>query len=761
MNKNKSNTLSNGKKTFLKWFWGLFAFAVISVALIFILISNGILGYLPPLNELQNPKNQYASEIFSSDMASLGRYYRNENRVGVEYTDLSPYIINALIATEDARFYKHSGIDFKSLFRAILKLGKAGGGSTLTQQLAKQLWSPQADNIVERAMQKPIEWVIATKLERLYSKDEILLMYLNQFDFLYNAVGIKSAAQVYFSTTPANLKLEEAATLVGMCKNPSLYNPVRHKERTTTRRNVVLNQMYKYDYITKEVCDSLKLLPLELKYNSVNHKKGLAPYFREYLRLILTAKEPKESQYSAWNKVQYQIDKEQWDNNPLYGFCNKNHKPDGTPYDLYQDGLKIYTTIDSRMQKYAEEAVNEHMQYMQERFFKEKKNKSYAPFSKDLSKEDINGIMTRSMKQTDRYRGLKKKGLSEGEIRTIFDTPVEMQIFTYEGMKDTLMSPMDSIKWNKHFLRCGFLSMDAHLGHVKAYVGGPNFAQFQYDMATLGRRQVGSTVKPYLYTLAMDEGMWPCDKTINDSVTLIDANGVRWTPRDEHTKNQGDTVTLQWGLEKSSNWLSAYLMSLFTPEQLVKLMHSFGVRGTLDPVVSICLGPCEISVEEMVDAYTTFVNKGIRVEPLYVTRIEDKNGNIVATFTAKTHEVISELTSYKMIHMLRSVIDHGTGVRLRFKYGLKAPMGGKTGTTQNNSDGWFVGFTPSLVSGCWIGGEDRAVHFDRMSDGQGASMALPIFGLYMNKIYQDTTLGYSQNEQFEIPDWFDPNAGCK
>ena len=761
MNKNKSKTLLNGKKTFLKWFWGLFAFAVISVALIFTLISNGILGYLPPLNELQNPKNQYASEIFSSDMASLGRYYRNENRVGVEYTDLSPYIINALIATEDARFYKHSGIDFKSLFRAVLKLGKAGGGSTLTQQLAKQLWSPQADNIVERAMQKPIEWVIATKLERLYSKDEILLMYLNQFDFLYNAVGIKSAAQVYFSTTPANLKLEEAATLVGMCKNPSLYNPVRHKERTTTRRNVVLNQMYKYDYITKEVCDSLKLLPLELKYNSVNHKKGLAPYFREYLRLILTAKEPKESQYSAWNKVQYQIDKEQWDNNPLYGFCNKNHKPDGTPYDLYQDGLKIYTTIDSRMQKYAEEAVNEHMQYMQERFFKEKKNKSYAPFSKDLSKEDINGIMTRSMKQTDRYRGLKKKGLSEGEIRTIFDTPVEMQIFTYEGMKDTLMSPMDSIKWNKHFLRCGFLSMDAHLGHVKAYVGGPNFAQFQYDMATLGRRQVGSTVKPYLYTLAMDEGMWPCDKTINDSVTLIDANGVRWTPRDEHTKNQGDTVTLQWGLEKSSNWLSAYLMSLFTPEQLVKLMHSFGVRGTLDPVVSICLGPCEISVEEMVDAYTTFVNKGIRVEPLYVTRIEDKNGNIIATFTAKTHEVISELTSYKMIHMLRSVIDHGTGVRLRFKYGLKAPMGGKTGTTQNNSDGWFVGFTPSLVSGCWVGGEDRAVHFDRMSDGQGASMALPIFGLYMNKIYQDTTLGYSQNEQFEIPDWFDPNAGCK
>lgn len=746
---------------FLKWFWGIFAAGCLLIVLIFWMISQGWLGYLPPLEELQNPKNRYASEIFSSDMQSLGRYYRKENRVGVKYEDLSPYLIDALISTEDVRFYQHTGVDTKSLVRAIMLLGKSGGGSTLTQQLAKQLWSPRANNIFERAMQKPIEWVIATKLERLYSKDEILLMYLNQFDFLYNAVGIKSATQVYFATTPADLTIEQAATLVGMCKNPSLYNPLRHPERTTNRRNTVLHQMCKYEYITEAERDSLCALPLDVDYHSVDHKQGLAPYFREYLRLTLTAKEPVEDNYPEWNKHQYIIDRYQWDNNPLYGFCNKNAKPDGTSYDLYQDGLRIYTTIDSKMQRYAEEAVSEHMQYLQGQFFKEKRKKSYAPFSKDLTTDEIDAIMTRSMKQTDRYRALKRSGATEKHIREVFNTPVEMSIFTYKGMIDTVMSPMDSIRWQKYFLRCGFLSMDAHSGHVKAYVGGPNFTNFQYDMATLGRRQVGSTVKPYIYTLAMDEGFWPCDKTINDSVTLIDGNGVAWTPRDEHVANQGQEVTLTWGLEKSSNWIAAYLMSMFTPEQLVRLMRSFGIQGPLDPVVSICLGPCEVSVQEMVDAYTTFPNKGIRVEPLYVTRIEDNNGNVIGTFTPRTHEVLSELTSYKMLHMLRSVMDHGTGVRARFKYGIKAPLGGKTGTSQNNSDGWFVGFSPSLVSGCWVGGEDRAIHFDSMAEGQGASMALPIFALYMQKLYADTDLPYTEEEQFDIPAEFDPEAGCK
>ncbi len=746
---------------FLLWFWGILLGGCLIVILIFVGIANGVIGYLPPLDELQNPKNQFASEIYSSDMKSLGRYYINENRVGVAYTDLSEDLIHALIATEDVRFYRHTGIDGKSFFRALLTLGKAGGGSTLTQQLAKQLWSPRANNIFERAMQKPIEWVIATKLERLYSKDEILLMYLNQFDFLYNAVGIKSAAQVYFSTTPKDLKLEESAMLVGMCKNPALYNPIRHPERTLTRRNTVLNQMAKYDYITDSVRDSLQALPIELHYQSVDHKQGAAPYFREYLRKLLTAKKPVASRYPEWNKLQYQLDSTEWVNNPIYGFCNKNTKPDGTHYDLYKDGLKIFTTIDSRMQRYAEEAVNEHMQYMQDQFFKEKRKKSYAPFSVDLTQEEINGILNRAMRQTDRWRNGKKAGLDEAAIQRSFYEPVEMRVFTYKGMVDTMMTPLDSIKWNKHFLRCGFLSMDPHTGHVKAYVGGPDFAQFQYDMATLGRRQVGSTIKPYLYTLAMNEGMWPCEQTVNDSITLYDEMGNAWTPRDEHTANQYQMVTLDWGLQKSSNWIAAYLMSLFTPYQLANLMRSFGIRGRIDAVVSMCLGVCEVSVEEMVDAYTTFPNKGIRVDPLYVTRIEDKNGNVLGTFIPKTHEVISESTAYKMIYMLRNVVDHGTGVRLRFRYGLKGAIGGKTGTSQNNSDGWFVGFTPSLVSGCWVGGEDRSIHFDGMANGQGAAMALPIFGLYMQKVYADPDLGYSVDESFDIPEWFDPEAGCK
>ncbi len=749
-------------KPFLIWFWGLFFGGILIVFLVMWLITRGALGYLPPLEELQNPKNTFASEIISSDMQSLGRYYRYENRIGVQYTDLSQDLIDALIATEDVRFYEHTGVDFKSMFRAILKLGRAGGGSTLTQQLAKQLWSPRANNILERAMQKPIEWVIATKLERLYSKDEILLMYLNQFDFLYNAVGIQSASQVYFSTTPKDLKLEQAAMLVGMCKNPSLYNPVRHPERATGRRNTVLGQMEKYGYIDEATRDSVAALPLELKYSSVDHKQGMAPYLREYLRVTLTAKEPKESDYSEWNKAQYALDKQQWDNNPLYGFCEKNHKADGSKYDIYQDGLKIYTTIDSRMQRYAEEAVSEHMQEQQKSFFRELKRKKNAPFSKQLTQEEVDGIMNRSMRQTDRYRTMRKAGCTADSITKAFMTPREMQVFTYDrGLVDTILSPYDSIKWLKSYLRCGFMSIDPHTGHVKAYVGGPNFAHFQYDMCTKGKRQVGSTVKPYLYTLAMDEGMWPCETWVYDSVVVILPNGDRWAPRDTHEKYWGDTVSLTWGLKESSNWMAAYLMTLFTPEQLVKMMQSFGIQGQLDPVVSLCLGPCEVSVEEMVDAYTTFPNKGIRTEPLYVTRIEDNNGNVIGTFTPRTHEIISETTAYKMIYMLRAVLDHGTGVRTRFKYGITAPMGGKTGTTNNNSDGWFMCFTPSLVCGTWVGGEDRGIHFDNMAEGQGASMALPICALFMQKVLADPDLGYSPEEQFDIPEWFDPNEGCK
>lgn len=749
------------KKIFCLAFWGLFAAGVISVFVVFIGISKGWFGYMPPISELQNPKNRFASEVFSSDMVSLGRYYRRENRVGVHYSEISPNMINALVATEDARFYEHSGIDAKAFFRALMTLGRAGGGSTITQQLSKQLYSPTAGNSIQRLMQKPNEWVIAAQLERIYSKDEIITMYLNQFDFLYNAIGIKSAAWVYFGCSQADLKPEQAAMLVGMCKNPSLYNPIRHPERATNRRNTVLNQMEKYGFLSETECDSLKLLPLEIKYHSVDHKQGLAPYFREYLRGVLTAKEPQESNYSSWNKAQYAIDREQWENNPLYGFCNKNKKPDGTNYDLYQDGLRIYTTIDSRMQQYAEEAVSEHMTQLQASFFKENKKKKQAPFSRQLTSEEIDGIMTRSMKQTDRYRALKREGLSEAEIKEVFNTPVEMQVFTYEGLVDTTLSPMDSIRWQKSFLRCGFMSIDPHSGHVKAYVGGPNFSNFQYDMVNAGKRQVGSTVKPYLYTLAMSEGYWPCDKVVNQPITLKDANGNDWSPRNSGKDHIGDTVTLKWGLQQSNNWISAYLMSQFTPEQLVRLMRSFGIEGQIDPVISLCLGPCEVSVREMVDAYTTFPNKGIRTEALYVTRIEDNNGNVLANFTPRTHEVIDETTSYKMITMMRAVVDHGTGVRVRYRYGINTPMGGKTGTTNNNSDGWFMCYTPSLVSGCWVGGEDRAIHFDNMAEGQGASMALPIAALYLQKVLNDPSLGYDPNEQFDIPTWFDPNNGCK
>lgn len=748
-------------KPFAIIFWILFALGIGLIVLIFALIAKGKLGYLPELEDLQNPKNNYATEIYSADGVLLGQYYRNENRVGVSYADISENMIHALVATEDVRFYEHSGIDGKALVRVLMKLGRAGGGSTLTQQLAKQLYSPQAANIFERALQKPIEWVIAVQLERLYTKEEIIMMYLNQFDFLYNAVGIKSAARVYFNTTPDQLSIEQAAMLVGMCKNPSLYNPIRRKEKAFNRRNTVLEQMEKAGYLTEAECDSIKQIPLELNYQKVDHKEGSAPYFREYLRLIMTAKEPIESDYAEWQKDKYAIDREQWDTNPLYGFCKKNTKPDGTNYDLYSDGLKIVTTLDSKMQRYAEEAVNEHMQYLQGEFFKEKKGKSYAPFDRNLSQKEIEASMNKAMRQTDRYRGLHKQGLSQQEIIDNFNTPTEMHVFSYAGTIDTVMTPMDSLRYHKHFLRCGFMSMDPQNGYVKAYVGGPNFSFFQYDMVNLGRREIGSTVKPYLFTLAMEEGMWPCDQVLYEPVTII-SNNQEWTPKESHkVTNQGQMVTLRWGLAQSSNWVSANLMDRFTPQALVKMMQNFGIRGNLEAVPALCLGPCDISVGEMVDAYTTFPNKGIRINPLYVTRIEDKNGNVIAVFAPNSQEVINETTSYKMIDMLRAVVNGGTGGRVRRKYGITADMGGKTGTSQRNADGWFMGFTPRLVSGCWVGGEDRSIHFDYMSMGQGASTALPIWGLYMQKVYADSTLGYSQDEKFDIPAEFDPNQACK
>lgn len=748
----------------VKILWIFIALISLVCVFIFFSIAKGWIGYMPPVEDLENPNYKFATEVFSEDGKVLGTYsYSKENRVFVGYNDLSPNIINALIATEDVRFAEHSGIDAYALTRAVVKRGilmqkNAGGGSTITQQLSKQLYSPSADNVMERLFQKPIEWVIAVKLERYYTKEEILTMYLNKFDFLNNAVGIKTAAFTYFGCEPKDLKIEEAATLVGMCKNPSLYNPVRYNERSRGRRNVVLDQMRKAGYITEAERDSLQALPLKLKYNRVDHKEGLATYFREYLRGVLTTKKPDKANYRGWQMQKYYEDSLDWENNPLFGWCEKNTKKDGTKYNLYTDGLKIYTTLDSRMQQYAEDAVTEHLKELQGYFFKEKKGAKKAPYTFRLTQEQVDEILGRAMRLSDRYRLMKKAGATEAEIKKAFDTPEEMSVFSWEGEKDTIMTPMDSIRYYKFFLRAGFMSMDPRSGHVKAYVGGPNYHYFQYDMAMVGRRQVGSTIKTFLYTLAMENGFSPCDEVRHVEYTLIDENGKPWTPRNANKKLIGDMVTVKWGLANSDNWITAYLMSKLNPYNLKRVIHTFGVRNRdIVPSVSLCLGPCEISVGEMVSAYTAFPNKGIRVAPLFVTRIEDNDGNVLATFAPEMQEVISVSSAYKMLVMLRAVVNEGTGGRVR-RLGVKADMGGKTGTTNYNADGWFMGFTPSLVSGCWVGGEDRDIHFDTMLHGQGASMALPIWTKYMVKVLGDKSLGYDENETFQLPEGYDP---CK
>lgn len=744
--------------------WGLFFAALLVVAMVFYGIAKGSIGYMPAIEQLENPIDKYASQIISVDGKVLGSYAHSmENRVHVNYEDLSPDLVKALIATEDIRFSRHSGIDAVGLFRAIVKRGilmqkSGGGGSTITQQLAKQLYSPSAENVLERVLQKPIEWVIAVQLERFYTKEEIINMYLNKFDFLYNAVGIQSASRVYFGKTPQTLKTEEAATLVGMCKNPSYYNPVRKEDRTRGRRNVVLEQMCKADYLTRAECDSLKALPLTLYFSRIDHKDGPAPYYREYLRMVLTAKKPEKKNYRGWQMQKFKEDSVAWETDPLYGWCNKNKKADGSAYNIYTDGLKIYSTIDSRMQQYAEEAVKEHIGgYLQTQFTKEKKGRSYAPFSRDLSAGQVDTIMIRAMQQSDRYRGLKASGMKEEDIRKDFELPVDMRVFSWSGPVDTLLSPLDSIRHHKSFLRTAFMSMDARTGHVKAYVGGIDYNYFQYDMVNGGRRQVGSTIKPYLYSLAMLEGISPCEQMLHVEQTLRDDNGIPWTPKNSSPKNVGEMVTIKWGLQNSSNWVTAYLMGRLSPSAFVRLLHSYGLNNEMDPVVSICLGTPDVSVGEMVTGYSVFANKGLRVDPMYVTRIEDSYGNTVATFSPKMKDVLTEKAAYEMLYMLRSVMNGGTGGRIRARYGIQADMGGKTGTTQNHSDGWFMAFTPSLVGGCWVGGEDRSIRFDRMTEGQGASMALPVYGLFMQKVYADKTLGYSEDERFDIPEeYIDP-----
>ena len=757
----KSEKVKSRNKKIIITLWSLFAVGALLVILLFMLIYNGMIGYMPPIEELRNPTDKFASVIYSEDGEELGRYFRNTgNRVYADFSEISPNVVNALIATEDSRFEDHSGIDMRAILRVLVKTivmqnKNAGGGSTITQQLAKQLYSPDSEGLLDRALKKPVEWMIAVKLERNFSKDEIIKMYLNQFDFLYNAVGIKTAAHVYFGKNPEDLSIEEAATLVGMVKNPAFYNPVRKPERTRDRRNVVLDQMEKADMITRAEADSLKQLPLKLEFHRVDHKDGPAPYFREELRRMLTAHKPVKSNYLAWEGQKFIDDSISWENNPLFGWIDKNPRPDGTKYDIYTDGLKIYTTLDSRMQAYAEEAVEEHMRDLQKSFFREKRNVKGAPYTtnrEELSSDQLARLIQTAVKQSDRYRLMKKAGVSEADIETAFNTPVEMTLFSYEGAVDTIMTPKDSILYNKHFLRTGMMSMDPKTGHVKAYVGGPDFTHFQYDMVSTGRRQIGSTVKPFLYTYAMEEGFTPCDELLNDQPTIIDESGRPWSPRNAGTACIGEMVTLRWALTNSNNWISARLMSQLSPQTLVRTMHNFGITNELDPVMSLCLGPCDVSVKEMVGAYTAFSNKGMRADPVFVTAIADANGNIISEFTSRHTEVISETAYWRILSMLLNVVDGGTGNRLRrAPYNLTAQMGGKTGTTNSNSDGWFMGFTPELVSGVWVGGEERYIHFNSMANGQGASMALPIYGKYMKKVYADPQLPYSQSATFQFP----------
>ena len=717
-------TSKSGNKN-LTIFWSVILSGILFIILLFWLISAGLLGYIPTFEELENPNSNLASEIYSEDGALIGKYYI-ENRSNTRFSELDPNLVHALLATEDIRFYKHSGIDFKAVIRAFsgAVIGQnKGGGSTITQQFAKLLFHERADSKAKRILQKLNEWVIAVKLEQRYSKDEIIALYLNKFDFVNNAVGIKSAAKIYFNTSPDSLKLEESAVLVGMLKNPALYNPIRRPDTVLARRNVVLRQMQRYDYISKSVYDSVKKLPLDMsKFGRQDHITGHATYFREFLR----------GKLKTW--------------------CNEHIKPDGTPYDLYKDGLKIFTTLNSKLQKYAEEAVIEHLSLdLQPTFFEHWKHYPNAPFYfENNASEEIQKILKQAMHRSERYRKLKEANATNDEIKRSFNTPIHMKVFTWQGETDTVMSPMDSIHYYKFFLQAGLMSVEPSTGYVKAYVGGINYKHFQYDHVTQGARQVGSTFKPFLYTLAMQNGLSPCTKFPNIQPVIYLDNGKTWEPDNSSKDDKGTEITLKYALATSNNWISGHLVNRFSPEAVVKIARNMGVTSYLDPVPSLVLGSSDLSLYEMVGAMNTFTNKGVYIEPIFITRIEDKSGNVLETFIPNQHEAMSEETAYLMINLMKGVVEFGTGMRLRFKYKFENPVAGKTGTTNNHSDGWFMGLVPQLTTGVWVGCEDRAAHFRSLNLGQGANMALPIWALYMRKVLEDTSLGFTKND-FDIP----------
>jgi len=769
----KKQTTESRKMKFVRIFWGTVAGLFFLVVLLFVLIASGKFGFMPTFEHLENPSTNIASEIYSSDGELLTTLFLEENRNPVEYKDLPPYLVNALIAREDHRFVDHSGIDGIGLVRVAVKsvlMQKSGegGGSTITQQLAKQLFKRDTTkynwSIARKAHMATIkfrEWVIAVRIEKQYTKQEIVTMYLNVVPFVYNAFGIKSAARTFFQKNVDMLTVEEAALLVGMLQRPSYYNPVRHPERTTIRRNSVLNKMEEHGYLSKQMCDSIKQIPLQLNYERLDHVAGTATYFRQYLQSTMNRKEPLRERYE--NPQTFLEDSIQWATDPLFGWCTKNLRPDKMPYNLYTDGLKIYTTIDSRMQKYAEEAMQKHMKEQQATFFNEKKGRKKAPFSNDLTDQEIDNIMMNAMRLTDRYRAMRTRGMSQNDILEVFKKPCEMTVFSWDGDRDTIMSPWDSIRYHKSFLRASMMAMNPHTGEVKVFVGGINFRHFKYDGVKMQTRQVGSTFKPILYTLAFQDKkeLTPCYEVLNQQQSFIMPDGQEpWTPNSSGKKEYfNKKVTLKWGLATSENNITAWLLKQVSPVAVVEMARKMGITSRIDPVPSIVLGTPEISLAEMTAAFSVYPNGGVYTEPIFVSRIEDKNGNLLQRFSSFKEEAISEQTAYLMVNMLQGVVRGGTAIRLRSVYQFTNEMGGKTGTTQNHSDGWFIGITPDLVAGVWVGGEDRSIRFDVMSRGQGSAMALPIYGLFMQKVYADKRINLTQGP-FERPVNFNVNLDC-
>lgn len=761
-------------------FWAIVLLAIGGVFLFFSMMANGKMGFMPSFEELENPKNILATEIYFEDGKILDKYFVSENRTYVGYESLPPHLIDALIATEDVRFYNHSGVDLRGLFRVVKGImtgdSSSGGGSTISQQLAKMLFPRTGvDGKMDLVLRKFKEWIIAIKLERSYTKEEIILMYLNKYDYLNNAVGIKSAANVYFSIQPDSLQLHQAAMLVGMAKNSSLYNPVRRPELVLQRRNTVLNQMEKYGYISEAVCDSAKQLPLDLEYSKVDYKQGPAPYVREYLRLALTSKKPERENYPSWQGQKFIEDLAEWENNPLFGWCNKNKKPNGENYNIYTDGLKIYTTLDSRMQRYANEAVEEHLSNdLQPLFDGSMKDLRNPPFANNMSSQDVDDLLNREIRKSERYRLMRKAGNNFEQVKKTFNEPTEMTVFTWKGEVDTTMTPMDSIKYYLRFFRSSFMAVDTESGKVRAYVGGPNYQYFMYDMVKDGKRQIGSTVKPFVYTLAMQNGLTPCTKVPYVSQQFIQPDGSIYEPKDAGVDEEmdGKMVTLKWGLANSKNRISAWVMKQYNPQAVVEVMKRLGIVSPIDPVNSMFLGVSDVTLYEMVGAFNTYANLGVYTKPYFVTRIEDRHGNVIARFQPDRHEAIDAETAYLMLNLLQGVIDEGTGIRLRGsnlwrervtqEYGeFKMPIAGKTGTTQNHSDGWFIGITPKLTAGVWTGADLRSIHFKTISSGQGANMALPVWGYFYKKVLADPSLGIREEDmQFKKPAHFNINLDC-